>query len=87
MLNITFNAAKTADCNREMIEKLLNAKTDEEVRELCDGYGYDEVIEGIYATADETGKALPSFEKIIDKLYEEFYFRYLDEIIDSFIAD
>ena len=87
-MKITFTVdVNINDCDPELIRKLLNATTIDDVYELEEEYDMNEVADAIFAIADEKGICNKNLteERITDWLWQEYYDHCHEYVIDAFI--
>ena len=87
-MKITFTIdTNINECDPELIRKLLNATTSDEVHELEEEYCLNEVADAIFALADEKGIYNKNLieERITDWLWDEYYEHCQEYVIDAFV--
>ena len=90
MPKISFSADKTiGECNSELVSKLLQASSVDTVNTLEEEYGQNEVVDAIFAIADEYGSydRRLNEDTITDWLWNEYYDNCHEYIIDAFIEE
>lgn len=87
-MKISFITEKSLnECNPELINKLNNVSSYDELSELEESFGQNEVVDAIFAIAAEessTDKTL-SDDTITDFLWEEYYEHLHEYVRDSFL--
>lgn len=87
-MKITFTTEKSLkECTSELINKLNNVSSSDELSELEESFGLNEVVDAIFAIAaeeDTTDKAL-SDDKITDWLWDEYYEHLHEYVRDAFL--
>lgn len=89
MPRITFAVEETInDCDPELVSKLRCATSYDELASLEDEYGYNEVLDAIFAIAVEEGNNHYdlSADQITEWLWDEYYDHYHEDTLAAFLV-
>ena len=75
------------ECNPELISKLQNVSSVDELFEIEESFGQNEVVDAIFAIAAEEGNTAYTLydEQITDWLWEEYYEHLHEYVRDAFV--